>query len=387
MTKKRLVLSFVLLSILAGIGAVGWMLFLRPVQVQALEAQRDAAVQVFGLGTVEARVLSKVGFKAAGVLMELRADHGDRVARGAILARLDAREQSARVGRAKASVDQAEANLNRGQASVAKAEANYANAKNINDRRQTLVKTSNVSIESAETAKATLDIAAADLALARSDVAVARAAIKDVQAQEQLEKVTLDFHTLAAPYDALVISRLKELGTALASGEPVFTLVDPQTVWVLAYIDESKAGEIAVGQPAQIVLRSRPELRLPGRVARIEVESDRVNEERRIQVAFDQIPADFHLGEQAEVYITTMHLARPLLVPETAIAGLGQQRGTVWTVEDGRLQQRTVTLGHRLLDGRFEVTGGVPDGAVAVTPLGGGLRVGRAAKLAGRQTP
>jgi HlyD family secretion protein len=32
----------------------------------------------------------------------------------------------------------------------------------------------------------------------------------------------------------------------------------------------------------------------------------------------------------------------------------------VWTVEDNRLQQHMVTLGHRLLDGRFEITGGVP---------------------------
>lgn len=87
------------------------------------------SVQVFGLGTVEARVASKVGFKVAGILTELRADHGDRVAGGAVLARLDTREQATRVARATASVDQAEANLNRAMASVPKAEATYANAR------------------------------------------------------------------------------------------------------------------------------------------------------------------------------------------------------------------------------------------------------------------
>ncbi len=54
------------------------------------------AVQVFGLGTVEARVTSKIGFKVAGVLVDLRADVGDRVAKGAVLARLDDREQRRR---------------------------------------------------------------------------------------------------------------------------------------------------------------------------------------------------------------------------------------------------------------------------------------------------
>jgi HlyD family secretion protein len=41
-----------------------------------------------------------------------------------------------------------------------------------------------------------------------------------------------------------------------------------------------------------------------------------------------------------------------------------------------------VTLGHRLLDGRYEIIAGVPDKAVVVTQLRSGLRVGRAAKLA-----
>ena len=65
---------------------------------------------------------------------------------------------------------------------------------------------------------------------------------------------TLDFHTLMAPYDAMVTARLKELGSALSAGQPVFTLIDPQTIWVLAYIDESKAGEIRVGVPVEIVI-------------------------------------------------------------------------------------------------------------------------------------
>jgi HlyD family secretion protein len=298
------------------------------------------------------------------------------------LARLDEREQTARVGRAKAATEQAEANLQRTTANVQKAQANYANAKNINERRQKLLQSNATSVEAAETAKTAQDAALADVNLASSDVAVARAAISDAKAQFQQESATLDFHTLAAPYDAMVTGRLKELGSALGAGEPVFTLIDPNTVWVLAFIDESKAGEIAVGEPVEIVLRSLPNQRFRGQVARIEPESDRVNEERRVAIAFDKLPADFHLGEQAEVYITTLQLPQALLAPEAAIVGLGKNRGTIWTVENGHLQRRDVTLGHRLLDGRYEITGGVPDKAMVVTQLRSGLRVGRAAKIA-----
>jgi HlyD family secretion protein len=384
MSRKRLILSFIALACVVGGGFAAWSL-LRPITVQVAQTERDVAVQVFGLGTVEARVTSKVGFKVPGVLVDLRADVGDRVVKGAVLARLDDREQTARVARAKAAVEQTEANLQKAMASAEKAKANHANTKKISERRQKLVQTNITSVESAETARAVEDAAAADVNVTASDVAVARAAIGDAKAQQQQESATLYFHTLTAPYDAMVTARLKERGSALGAGEAVFTLIDPTSVWLLAFIDESKAGEIRVGEPAEIVLRSRPGQRLRGKVARIEPESDRVNEERRVAVAFDQIPKDFNLGEQAEVYITTVHLAQPLLVPEAAILGLGKSEGTVWTVEDGRLQQHKVTLGHRLLDGRYEITGGVPADAKVVTQLRSGQRVGRAAKIASGQ--
>ncbi|UPJ57766.1 HlyD family efflux transporter periplasmic adaptor subunit [Bradyrhizobium sp. 192] len=383
----RLALLAVLLAVLAAVGAGTWAFYLRPVNVQVSQAERDVPVEVFGLGTVEARVASKVGFKVSGVLVDLRADVGDRVAKGSNLGRLDDREQSARVARTKASIAQAEANVQKATASVEKARANYNNAKRISERRQALVQSNSTSVEAAETAQAVQDAALGDFNLASSEVEVARASINDAKAQGLLESATLDFHTLTAPYNAMVIARTKELGSALGAGEPVFTLIDPATVWVLAYIDESKAGEINVGEPAQIVLRSQPGHRIAGRVARIEPESDRVNEERRVAVAFAQIPAEFTLGEQAEVYITTVRLTQPRLVPEAAIAGLGKGQGTVWTVEDGHLQQHVVTLGHRLLDGRHEITGGVPNDALVVSQLSSGLRVGRAAKVAGGKVP
>ena len=387
MSDKRLILTGVAVVVAAGILAGVWSAYFRSIQVQVATLQRYVAVEVFGLGTVEARVTSKIGFKVSGVLVELRADVGDRVAKGAILARLDDREQAARVGRAKAAAEQAEANLQKATASVEKAKANHANAANINERRQKLVQTNTTSVESAETAKTAQDAALADMNLAASDVAVARAAIGDAKAQLQQETATLDFHALTAPYGGMVTTRSKELGSALAPGEPVFTLIDPNTVWVLAYIDESKAGEIRPGAPADIVLRSRPGQRIRGRVGRIEPESDRVNEERRIAIAYDRIPEMFNIGEQAEVYITTARLPQAILVPGAAIVGFGNNRGTVWTLEDGHLQRHEVTFRHRLLDGRYEIVGGLPDKAQVIERLRNGLRVGRAAIVAEEQRP
>ena len=129
MSFRRLILTGVAVAIGSGVLFGAWSVYFSTIQVRVATIQRDVPVEVFGLGTVEARVTSKIGFKVSGVLVELRADVGDRVAKGALLARLDDREQTARTGRAQAATEQAEANLQKAMASVEKAKANHANAK------------------------------------------------------------------------------------------------------------------------------------------------------------------------------------------------------------------------------------------------------------------
>jgi len=211
-------------------------------------------------------------------------------------------------------------------------------------------------------------VAAANVTVTESEIAVARANLLDAHAQVTLEITILDHYTLYAPYDGIVIKRHQELGTVLNPGEPLFTLVDPSSVWALvdpssvwalAYVDEARAGHLQLGQPAEVRLRSRPNEPLPAHVVRIDIESDRVSEERRVYVKCDQCPTDFHLGEQVEVFVTVATLPEALLVPEIAVDLYDGAEGTVWTVEDDALQQRKVQFGHRTLDGRLEITGGL----------------------------
>ena len=95
----------------------------RPISVQAASVERDVAVRVFGLGTVEARVLSKIGFEVGATLVQLDGDHGDRVSKGQVLARLSTGEQEAKVAKARAALLIAEVNITKGAANVEKAQA------------------------------------------------------------------------------------------------------------------------------------------------------------------------------------------------------------------------------------------------------------------------
>ena len=81
-----------------------------------------------------------------------------------------------------------------------------------------------------------------------ADAAVARAAIETARADLAHETTLLAHHILKAPFDAIVVERHTELGTVVKAGDPVYTIVDPDSVWVLAHVEEARAGAIALGQ-------------------------------------------------------------------------------------------------------------------------------------------
>lgn len=140
-------------------------------------------------------------------------------------------------------------------------------------------------------------------------------------------------------------------------------------------------------QTAEVRLRSLQGVAFRGKVARIGIESDRVSEERRVWVKCVDCPAEFHLGEQAEVIITAAVLPNALLVPEVMVTGFDGRSGTVWIAVNGRARRVGVTLGQRTLDGSIEVTGGLPPEAEVITGPPMGLREGRAVRISRAPVP
>lgn len=365
--------------------SVGGWFFLteRPVSVQVVAAAQAVQVRVYGLGTVEARVVSKIGFEAGAALTELLVDSNDSVIKGQVLARLHPAEQQARVARAEAGVAASQAAILKAEASVARAKAVLAQRMAANTRQLELASRSAVAAISVEEAQRDVDVAAADLTVSQSEVAVVTAQAADARAALLYEQTLLDHHVLTAPFDAVIVERHAEVGTVVRAGDVIFTLMDPKTVWVQSYIDEGRAGEIALGQTAEIRLRSLPHTVFTGSIARIGIESDRVNEERRVWMTCTDCPEQMFLGEQAEVWITLATLDRALLVPEMAVQGFDGHQGRVWVVKDGHLAQVALIFGRRTEDARVEVVSGLPDGAQIVASPVTGLTEGRLARATG----
>jgi HlyD family secretion protein len=372
-----------LMAILLLAGAAYYWRMVREIPVRVAAPEQNVEVRVFGIGTIEAQIVAKVGFPIGGRLVALEADQGDFIEKGALLARLDDETQRAKLAKSEAAQRQAAANLTKVQAQRDRAQVAYEQKRSVNVRRQTLAGRGTVSQEAAEDAQAAEAIAQTDVKVIEADAMVAAVLRDDAAAQRLIDQALFDQHTLRAPFDARVIARHKELGSVVNAGELVFTLVAPETIWVRAFVDEALAGGLQVGQTAFVRLRSQPDRLFETTIVRIDQENDRVTEERRVYVrcrACDPQHQLRFLGEQAEVEIVARVIPEGLFLPLRLVEGYDGRNGTVWTLENGRLVRRQVAIGDRLLDGRVQVLSGVPNGAAVVIEDAIPLRIGRAAR-------
>jgi HlyD family secretion protein len=370
-----------LVAVLLIAGSGYYWRFVREIPVRVAAPALNVDVRVFGIGTIEAQVVSKVGFQIAGKLISIEADQGDFVKSGALLAKLDDDAQRSKLEKSEAATRQAAANLAKTQAQRQRAEITYQQKKSVNARRQTLAGRGSVSQEAAEEAQAAEEIALGDVKVIEADTRVAAVLQDDASAQRKIDAVVLAQHELRAPFDARVVARAKELGGIANAGEAVFTLIAPDSIWVKAYVDEALAGGLNIGQAAFVRLRSEPDRLFETEVVRIDQENDRLTEERRVYVRCRVCNPQHqlrYLGEQAEVEIVKKVIPSGLFVPLKYIEEYDGRSGMVWTLQNGRLARQRVQLGERLLDARIQVVSD-PQGQVVIDDRTD-LQEGRAAR-------
>jgi HlyD family secretion protein len=321
------------------------MTLLAPPKVKVVKVEkRDLTSQVYGNGTIEAKVIVGVSSKITGRIIELYADQGDHVKRGQLLARLENEDFLQQQEQSQAGVSRAAANLNVELANLQKARANLALAEKNALRFKNLAENNLVSKLEAEQYDNTCLVA-------REEVARCNAALESARMEQTANRANLGFARskvadtlIYAPQDGVIITRDLEKGATVTPGLAIFTMADPGTVWVKANVDESQLKGVAVGKKALIALRSSANEQFPGQVARLGRESDRVTEELEVDVAFNPPLKNFRLGEQSDVYIVTETKKGIPTLPSAALIAREKKRG-VWLVENDRLKFKPVTTG------------------------------------------
>ena len=102
---------------------------------------------------------------------------------------------------------------------------------------------------------------------AEAQVAEAEAAIGAAVAETERLQADLKDYVLKAPRHGRVLYRVAEPGEVLAPGGKVLTIIDLTDVYMTFFLPEKKAGKVAMGADARILLDAVPDLVIPAKVS------------------------------------------------------------------------------------------------------------------------
>jgi len=338
---------------------------LAPVQVVVAEV-KEGQIQpkIFGVGTVEARRSWMVGPTTAGRVLMVKADVGDQVHAGDLLAEMDSVDIAQRMEASQATVARASSALNAAHAQLSDATARRELASINAKRNQELAAQGFISAGALEarlqekaSADAAYQVAVANVEAAGQDLTRTKSEREAVGKQRANVR-------LLAPNSGVVVSRDAEPGSTVVAGQAVLRMVDPNSLWIKMRVDQARSAGLAPGLKAKITLRSQPNVSLSGKVARVEMQSDSVTEERIAQIEFESGSDALRktsLGELAEVTLDLPQAAPALIVPNAAIQRIQGKVG-VWRIHEHKLEYVPVRLGASDLDGQVQVMEGLQSG-------------------------
>lgn len=271
---------------------------------------------------VEAVQQATVGAQVPGRVLEVRADAGQKVGKGDVLMRLDAREAS--------------------EAARA-AEAQYNVARLNYERHKQLKEQKFVSQAALDKAKADFDAAAANRSAAGASQSHA---------------------VIVAPMAGIVARRHAEAGDMAMPGTPLFTLYQPGSLRVTASVPQHRLPAMRNVAKARVEF---PELGKWVEATAVQVlpTADTATHVTPVRVSLPNLPGVVP-GMAARVFFVTGR-ADKLTVPPAAIVRRGEVAAVYVQTADNRLSLRQLRLGEVVGNGEVEVLAGLAEGDKVVT--------------------
>jgi membrane fusion protein, heavy metal efflux system len=300
-----------------------------------------------GTITYDANHVSVIAPPSAGRVVAVRADLGEHVAPGALLALL----QSADVGQTRGDLARASANLD-------VTRQNY-------EREQRLYN------ESISSQKEMLEAQGA-YRMAQADLNAAAAKLRSMGAAAG-EGATFG---LTTPIAGTVVERTAMPGQIVGPSTNLFTIADLHHVWIVVDVYEGDVARVTTGAPAEVVTRAMPNRVFQGRVAYAGGVVDTTTRTLKIRVDVDNAGQLLRPGMYAQVRIAARTPAasvsgtapRQVIVPAVAVQDLnGRSVVFVPSGAPGRFLVRQVTLGPDAAGDSVSIVTGLRAGDRVVT--------------------
>jgi membrane fusion protein (multidrug efflux system) len=213
-------------------------------------------------------VLPKVG----GFVTAVQVQENQPVRAGDTLVVLDDRDYRAKLQQADADLAVALATVSSPQrvgqadAAVRQAEANAQKAHGDLDRVTPLAAQGIVSRQQLDAAQTMVRAADATLAAAQAALQGADARVASVRASRDQAALQLSYTRIVAAQGGLVSKKNVEVGQLVQPGQPLFSVVPLEDVWITANLKETQIEDVTQGDPVEFTVDAYPGIHFRGHV-------------------------------------------------------------------------------------------------------------------------
>ena len=360
--------------------------------------QGNISKEIRFTGSIEASTEVKVFPKITATIEVINVELGDQVKKDDLVALLESEELRAQVAQAEAALQVMRAKwaqmevgarseeIAQAEDLVAKARANLKNAEDNYKRLKALFNRGVIAKREFESAELAYTVAKADLNSAqeqldmlmegatKEDRQALRGQVRQAEAALDLARIRLSHTRITSPIDGSISQRFFDPGNLAVPTQPLFTIVQMDSVKVIVYFPENQIRFMVPGTEAQLMVAAYPDQVFHGTIDKV---SPTLDPTTRMFSAEIKVLNEKHLlrpGMFTTVMLSVDPHMNALLVPKEAVLYTEEyqenpdssqwevsQINYLFVVKDGRAHRRNVSLGHE--SGRVvEVREGVEKG-------------------------
>jgi len=335
-----------------------------PSQIQSIKLE-TAGSQTFraekiatGKIAFNEEVMTPVFSPYSGRVIRLLAKPGDVIKRGSPLIEIDTPD-----------LVQNETDLITASIGLAKSNSMLELARRTENRQHHLYLNKAVSLKDWEQAESDLKNAERDVRSAESALEAARARLRVFGKTEpeigriETEREVDRLMRVPSPIAGTITARKVGPGQYVKpdSPDPLFTIADLSTIWLLADVYESDAPLLKVGQPVEVKVGAFAEESFTARISYISPSVDPTTHRIAVRAVINNRGQRLKPEMFASFRITTNAAIESLAVPVSAVIR-DSGKASVWIAQDrNQFVKREVTVG-LIQNGYAQITGGIKRG-------------------------
>lgn len=312
-------------------------------------------------------------------VMELKAEEGDHVKKGDLLAILVTEQLEAQLAANEAAHNSAVASIERARSAIVEMEARVAEAKAQLERARPLVQSKYLSESVFDQRQLAFKTAEAQLVSAKGSLAQAEAEKGQIEAQRRELVWRRGRAEVRAPADGIISKRAGRIGgiataSTLTGGDTMFRIIQNGEIELDAEVTETHLWKIKPGQPARVTAPGGIEI--TGTVRLVSPEVDKATRLGRVRIFLGRNPA-LKVGSFGRGTVETGR-GRTLAVPLSAVL-YNADGASIQVVTNGKVETRQVKTGLET-NGLIAIESGLAEGDDVVAKAGTFLRNGDAVR-------